>query len=76
MLTGKLKMVLQSATILVILAYVNYRQWLLDYGWDRWAAIFRDVCIWVTIAVTILSGILYIRRAVAIYREGMLTQVR
>jgi CDP-diacylglycerol---glycerol-3-phosphate 3-phosphatidyltransferase len=62
--SGKLKMVIQSVTILVILVYVNYFR---DYGW---ALIARDICIWATIAITIISGLLYVQRAVAIHRTS------
>jgi CDP-diacylglycerol--glycerol-3-phosphate 3-phosphatidyltransferase len=68
-LSGKLKMVCQSITILVILAYVNYLSWLMRHEWMRIATIFRDVCIWITIAITVISGLLYIRRATAMFRS-------
>jgi CDP-diacylglycerol--glycerol-3-phosphate 3-phosphatidyltransferase len=67
--SGKLKMVFQSVTILVILTYVNYRPRLLEHQWDAPAAIVRDVFIWGTIAITVLSGLLYVQRGVALYRE-------
>lgn len=67
--SGKLKMVFQSVTILVILTYVNYHGWLRDHRWELSARIFRDVCIWLTIGITVLSGLLYIQRAVAMYRD-------
>jgi hypothetical protein len=51
-------------TILVILVYVNY---LRDYDWAR---IVRDSCIWATIVITVLSGLLYVQRAVAMHREN------
>ncbi|HWP39428.1 CDP-alcohol phosphatidyltransferase family protein [Fontivita pretiosa] len=73
-LSGKLKMVFQSVTILVILIYVNYRGWLVDHPrWDWWLTLFRDLCIWLTIAITVISGLLYIQRAVAMYRANQLT---
>jgi CDP-diacylglycerol--glycerol-3-phosphate 3-phosphatidyltransferase len=64
--SGKLKMVIQSATILVILIYVNYFQIFKEYDWARYL---RDACIWATVIVTLVSGILYIQRAIALYRE-------
>ena len=67
--SGKLKMVVQSVTILVILVYVNYHGWLSEQGYERYATVFRDVCIWATVAITVISGVLYIQRAVAMYRE-------
>jgi CDP-diacylglycerol--glycerol-3-phosphate 3-phosphatidyltransferase len=72
--SGKLKMVCQSVTILVILAYVNYLGWLVRHEWLEPATIFRDICIWVTIAITVISGFLYIRRAVAIYSTSQLVK--
>ena len=68
--SGKLKMVCQYVTILVILAYVNYLGWLVRHEWLRTATIFRDVCIWITILITLISGLLYVRRAIAIYRDS------
>jgi CDP-diacylglycerol---glycerol-3-phosphate 3-phosphatidyltransferase len=66
--SGKLKMVVQSVTILVILVYVNYfRSASSGYHWPEAV---RDVCIWATIAVTLISGALYIQRAMAIHRES------
>jgi CDP-diacylglycerol--glycerol-3-phosphate 3-phosphatidyltransferase len=63
--SGKLKMVVQSITILVILVYVNYYDWLKLYPAAQY---FRDFCIWLTVAVTVVSGVLYIQRAVTLYR--------
>jgi CDP-diacylglycerol--glycerol-3-phosphate 3-phosphatidyltransferase len=67
--SGKLKMVFQSVTILVILVYVNYRQALFERGYLDWATYFRDFCIWATVAITVYSGLLYAHRAIAMYRE-------
>lgn len=67
--SGKLKMVVQSVTILVILVYVNYYSAFKDGPWKWYADAFRDFCIWATVAITVLSGVLYIRRAMALYRE-------
>jgi hypothetical protein len=61
--------VVQSVTILVILVYVNYHKKLIDLGYDNYAANFRDFCIWATVAITVISGLLYIQRAVGLYRE-------
>ena len=68
--SGKLKMVLQSVTILVILVYVNYHGWLERTPYEKAATWFRDLCIWVTIGITIYSGLDYMRRAVAMFRAG------
>lgn len=67
--SGKLKMGFQSATILVILVYVNYwtrlgeRQWMADY--------FRNFAIWGTLVITVFSGSMYVQRAVGVYRKSM-----
>jgi CDP-diacylglycerol--glycerol-3-phosphate 3-phosphatidyltransferase len=68
--SGKVKMVLQSITILVILVYVNYLAWLRDHHLEIPARWFRDVCIWTTVVVTLLSGLGYVGRAVRLYRTG------
>ncbi len=65
--TGKLKMTLQSLTILVILAYVNFRGWLLAHEWEFPAQIIRDICICATLLVTIYSGLAYARRAADLF---------
>jgi CDP-diacylglycerol--glycerol-3-phosphate 3-phosphatidyltransferase len=67
--SGKLKMVFQSVTILIILAYVNYLGWLREYpSLYHWTTIFRDICIWLTVGITVLSGLLYVQRAIAMFR--------
>jgi CDP-diacylglycerol--glycerol-3-phosphate 3-phosphatidyltransferase len=68
--SGKLKMGFQSATILVILTYVNYRATLERIGYEHPAKILRDVCIWATVAITIVSGLLYVQRAAALFRQS------
>jgi CDP-diacylglycerol--glycerol-3-phosphate 3-phosphatidyltransferase len=68
--SGKLKMVFQSVTILVILLYVNYHKALTEHGYLKGATYFRDFCIWATVVVTVVSGLLYIQRAIAMYREN------
>src|ERR1700722_20785975 len=67
-LSGKLKMGFQSVTILVILMFVNYRDRLSGEAL-RNATIFRDCCIWGTVAITAISGLLYVRRAVKLYQK-------
>jgi CDP-diacylglycerol--glycerol-3-phosphate 3-phosphatidyltransferase len=67
--SGKLKMVFQSVTILIILVYVNYFE-RLGGEVEKYARWFRDFCIWATIAITLLSGISYVRRGVTLYRKG------
>lgn len=65
---GKLKMVFQSVTILVILVYVNYFQFMTDAVRVP-AEWFRDICIWLTVVFTLYSGAAYIRRGVALYQS-------
>ena len=63
---GKLKMALQSITVLVILLYVNYFQ--LHKGpVERTAAWVRNACIWSTVVFTLYSGLTYVRRGVSLY---------
>jgi CDP-diacylglycerol--glycerol-3-phosphate 3-phosphatidyltransferase len=69
--SGKLKMVFQSVTILIILTYVNYLGWLNKHSTLLyWATIFRDICIWLTVGITVLSGLLYVQRAVSMFRAS------
>src|SRR5688500_6930354 len=69
--SGKLKMVFQSVTILVILVYVNYFDRFASGTKIEYAAqVFRDVCIWLMIAITVWSGLLYVLCARAIYNAG------
>ena len=62
--------VIQSITIMVILVYVDFRGWLLELGWEVYARILRDLCIWATVAVTVISGYTYVRRAMKLYRSA------
>ena len=66
--SGKLKMVLQSLTILIILVYVNYLPWLKIHHYQPAAKITRDIFIYLTVIVTLASGLSYIRTAVALYQ--------
>jgi CDP-diacylglycerol---glycerol-3-phosphate 3-phosphatidyltransferase len=66
--SGKLKMVFQSVTILVILVYVNYQD-RLSANMEVYARGLRDFCIWATVAITIISGLLYVRQAVKLYQK-------
>jgi CDP-diacylglycerol--glycerol-3-phosphate 3-phosphatidyltransferase len=65
--SGKLKMVCQSVTILVILLYVSSYHALDRSGYKVVATVFRDLCIWATVAVTVLSGLLYLRRGADLF---------
>lgn len=68
--SGKLKMTLQSITILVILAFVNFRPWLQQHLWEYAASVVRDVFIYATLLVTLYSGLSYLKRAVDMFREA------
>jgi CDP-diacylglycerol--glycerol-3-phosphate 3-phosphatidyltransferase len=68
---GKAKMVAQSITILIILIYVNYRQRFTADA-EHQFRVFRDFCIWATLAITIYSGLAYVQTAVALYRRSKL----
>lgn len=73
--SGKLKMTLQSITVLVILLFVIFSSWLTRHPdvasvWDMPARIARDIFIWGAIVVTVYSGLIYIRRAAAMFSEA------
>jgi len=53
---------------------VNYFKWLADHGYLRSATYFRNFCIWATVIITVVSGLLYIQRALAMYREGRMRE--
>jgi CDP-diacylglycerol--glycerol-3-phosphate 3-phosphatidyltransferase len=67
--SGKVKMVAQSVTILVILLYVNYYQSLLRHDYETAARHVRDFFIWATVVITVVSGMLYVQKAAAMYRQ-------
>ncbi len=68
--SGKLKMVTQSLTILIILVYVNYRPAILLHDYNRLAEWIRDGCIWITLLITVVSGWVYVRRALMFNRQS------
>jgi len=67
-LSGKLKMGFQSAAILVILLYVNYRS-RLDSQDLLVARVLRDIAIWGTLVITVISGLMYVQKAVKLFRQ-------
>jgi len=69
--SGKLKMVAQSVTILVILIYVNYFVRAPNHPYETPARAVRDFCIWATVVITILSGLIYVQRGVSVYRSTL-----
>jgi len=72
--SGKVKMVVQSITILVVLVYVNYFVPRGDSMVKQYFTYFRNVCIWTTVIVTVFSGLAYVQRALAVYaRSGPTT---
>ena len=68
--SGKVKMVAQSVTILVILIYVNYFVRAPRHPYEHVAVWVRDVCIWATVVITVISGLLYIQRGVTLFMAG------
>ena len=66
--SGKVKMVVQCFTIFIVLAYVNYRPELGRMGYEPGARVFRDVCVWATLLVTVVSAWTYLRRSVDLAR--------
>ena len=65
--SGKVKMVVQSITILIVLIYVNYFAPHIGTGHEPMVKLIRDLCVWTTVAVTVLSGFAYVQRAVSVY---------
>jgi CDP-diacylglycerol---glycerol-3-phosphate 3-phosphatidyltransferase len=72
--SGKLKMVLQSITILAILVYVNYLDWLKRNDFAAAARLIRDIFIWTTVVATLASGLSYVKRAVLLYRRSLIKE--
>jgi CDP-diacylglycerol--glycerol-3-phosphate 3-phosphatidyltransferase len=72
--SGKLKMTLQSITILVILAYVNFRGYWQRQDIEPAAALVRDIFIWATLAITVYSGLLYVKRAAEMFTQTTLSE--
>ena len=73
MFSGKLKMVFQSVTILIVLVYVNYHVGVREkypslYEPFHWLLL---TSVWGTVIVTIWSGVLYVQKAIVIYRANM-----
>lgn len=66
-ISGKVKMVFQSITVLAILLYVNHRAWLYAHDLGEAARIVRDIFIWGTLIITVLSSFGYLRRAISTY---------
>jgi len=73
---GKIKMVLQSVTILVIVAYVYFLGVVLQHrpewreAYLTYATAFRDLLIWVTLIATVWSAVGYVRRSVELMRAN------
>ncbi len=63
---GKAKMVTQSVTILAILVYVNYLPWFTQHDYKMPAIYFRNFCIWVTLIVTVWSGLTYVTKSISL----------
>src|SRR5688572_225572 len=61
---GKFKMGFQSGTIMAILLYVNYNEWLIDWKLERYARYVRDFAITATVIITLASAFQYVQRAV------------
>jgi CDP-diacylglycerol--glycerol-3-phosphate 3-phosphatidyltransferase len=66
--SGKVKMVVQCVTIFVVLAYVNYRPELIRMDYEPAARVFRDVCVWATLLITVVSSWTYLRRSLDLAR--------
>ncbi len=63
---GKLKMVLQSAAVPLVLFFV----WLDPHDSDhQWVRIARDTLVYATVIVTVISGLPYIKQAFAVMKK-------
>ncbi|MFA9477870.1 CDP-diacylglycerol--glycerol-3-phosphate 3-phosphatidyltransferase [Phycisphaerales bacterium AB-hyl4] len=62
-MSGKLKMVLQSVTVPVVLLIVFFDPKLAGHGWMGWV---RDILVYLTVIVTLVSGIPYFVQAVRV----------
>jgi CDP-diacylglycerol--glycerol-3-phosphate 3-phosphatidyltransferase len=69
--SGKLKMGFQSGTILAILVYVNYLTQLSELHYETIARYVRDFGIWGTLLITVASGLMYVQKAVGMYRKSL-----
>jgi len=67
---GKIKMGFQSGTILVILTYLASLPWLNRHGYEPPARFVRDVGVWGTVVITLYSGVTYVQKAVALFRQS------
>jgi CDP-diacylglycerol--glycerol-3-phosphate 3-phosphatidyltransferase len=65
--SGKVKMAVQSVTILIVLVYVNYFAPHFGSGYEPQVRLLRNFCVWATVLVTVVSGLAYVQRAVAVY---------
>jgi CDP-diacylglycerol--glycerol-3-phosphate 3-phosphatidyltransferase len=62
---GKLKMVLQCAALITIFLYLWWR----EVEWLAWTWVLRDSLIYAMTAITVISGLQYLWRAVVLLRE-------
>ena len=62
-MSGKLKMVLQCAAVAVSLFALTYADAAARPDWLAWGL---AICVWSAVALTVYSGIEYIRRAIAL----------
>ncbi len=67
---GKIKMVLQCATLLFIFFFLAFRT---ADAPDGWAGLIRDLLIYATLAATALSGLQYVWKAALLYRAAIET---
>ncbi len=62
--SGKLKMILQSAVVPIVLLLVGHFD-PLEHGWSAWL---RDALVWTMVAATVISGAPYVLRAAPLMR--------
>jgi len=69
--SGKLKMILQSAAIPLVLLIVWIDPRTPGWGWLAWI---RDALVYATVAATVASGVPYVQRAARVLRTDELTR--
>jgi len=67
-MSGKLKMVLQCVAVAVALAYLSARAY--GAGWSEWLWLPMVASIWGTVALTVYSGLVYVRAATRLLRKA------
>jgi CDP-diacylglycerol---glycerol-3-phosphate 3-phosphatidyltransferase len=65
--SGKIKMIVQCVAVSASLLYLEYCH---GTSWRSMTEIPRDVILWSAVAATVFSGVIYVVRAVQMFRAG------